>query len=216
MSDILELNETKWALLSQLVQEPLSPKELADLTKTSIANTSQQLKLLEAQGFLKKVKNKGISSRNERDARVLYSLSKNMTWITHISKEKVEKKELKSPDNFLLNLLLYDIKNTRHVAKFFLDREDVLKKIQCLFYLHCINQEIHFVIITESLDFFRKENHSFEVLHNDKKITIKFWSHSKAEFKDGLAKKEEYFVDLANRMKPIQCEDGFIKDFLRS
>lgn len=215
MINNLEFSETKWSLLKQLEKEPLSPKELADLTNTSIANASQQLKLLEAQGFLKKIKNKGTNSRHKRDARILYSLSKQTTWLTQISKEKVERKELKNADTLLLNLLLCDIKNIKQVVKFFLEREDLLKHIQCLYYLHSINQEVHFVIITENLDFFRKENHSFESVFDNKKIIIKFWSHSVNEFEEGLNKKEEYFIDLAKRMTPILCDDEKIKNVLR-
>jgi len=200
-----ELTETKWALLKELEQGPLSPKELADLTNTSIANASQQLKLLEAQGYLKKIKKKGVNSRQDRDARVLYGLSKSKIWITKIGQDKVARKEFRNADNFFINLLFCDIKELIHVVKFFIEREDIFKKMQCLYYLQTINQEIHFLIITDELDFFRKDNHSFEVKYQNKSVIIKFWSHSSSEFKHSLEKEESYFVDLFKRVSFIWC-----------
>lgn len=215
MTDEFELTETKWSLIQQLESEPLSPKELAELTNTSIANTSQQLRLLEAQGFLKKIKKKGNNTRQERDARILYSIAKPKIWITKISKEHVVKKELKNHDDFLLNLSLCDLKETRHIVKFFLENEALLKKIKCMYYLQTINQETHFLIITDELDFFRKDNHFFEVTYDNKKITIKFWSHSLNEIKKGLNNNEQYFVDLVKRATPISCEDEEVKKMLK-
>jgi len=212
MSEIeFELTETKWALLKELERGPLSPKELADLTSTSIANASQQLKLLEAQGYLKKIKKKEINTRAKRDARVLYSLSKNKTWITKISKNLVSKKEIRNAEEFLVNLMLCDLKDLMHVIKFFIEREDLFKKIQCLYYLQTLNHEIHFLIITDNLDFFRKDNHSFEVKHQNKSVNIKFWSHSSVELKEGLEKGEVYYVDLYKRAIFIWCGEEFNK-----
>lgn len=206
-----EFGETKWALLKQLEKKPLSPKELAILTDTSIANTSQQLKLLEAQGFLKKIKVSGEQARKERDARILYSISKPRVWISKLSKDFVNRKEIKNPDNLLFNLLLCDIKDTRPVLKFFLTKEELFKKIDCLFYLQSINNEIHFLIITNDLDFFRKEHHSSEVFFDNKKFIIKFWSHSVDELKAGLMNNEQYYSNLVKRAETVLCENEAIK-----
>ena len=216
MSDEFDLTDTKWSLLKELEKGPLSPKELSDLTNTSIANTSQQLKLLEAQGFLKKIKNKGINARKNRDARILYSIAKQKVWVSKIDKNRVDRKELKNVDEYLLNLLLCDIKDVRHVAKFFLDREDLAEKIKCLYYLQTLNQEIHFLIVTNDLEFFRKDNHSFDVFFEKKKVTMKFWSHSLEELRRGLKNNEFYFVDLVKRVQPIKCEDESVRELLMS
>ena len=210
-----ELSETKWSFLKELEKGPLSPKELAELTNTSIANASQQLRLLEAQGFLKKLKQKGNNIRQERDARILYSIAKQKVWVTKISKDYVDEKELKSPDNFLINLLLLDIKESKHILKFFLNNEEIQQKMSCLFYLQTWNDEIHFLVVTDKLDFFRSENHSFNVTHNNKTLTIKFWSHSVNELKEGLKNNEVYYVDIAKKITIIQCEDEEIKNLFR-
>ncbi len=214
MPEEFDLTETKWSFIKELENGTLSPKELANLTNTSIANTSQQLKLLEAQGFLKKIKNKGVNTRQKRDARVLYSIAKQKVWVSRIDKARVERKELKNVDDYLLNLLLCDIKDVRHVAKFFLEREDLMNKIKCLYYLQTINEEIHFLIITNELDFFRRDNHSFDVFFNKKKVVIKFWSHSLEELKKGLKNSEAYYVDLVKRIQPLKCEDEAVRALL--
>lgn len=207
--------ESKWFLLKELERGPLSPKELADLTNTSIANTSQQLKLLEAQGYLKKVKKKGNFSRQDRDARVLYELSKPKIWITKISNSHVDRKLLKNSNDFLLNLMLCDIKDISHVVKFFLNREDLFKKIDCIYFLQTMNTEVHFLVITNELDFFRKDNHSFSVDFSGKTINIKFWSHSFEEFKQGLTKSEPYFIDLTKKAQVVFCENDNVKNLLK-
>lgn len=212
MKPEFELSESKWYLLKELEGGPLSPKELAVLTDTSIANTSQQLKLLEAQGFLKKVKNKGLRAREERDARILYAVAKSKFLVTKISKNFVDRKELKYCDDFLTNLLFCDLKELNHVLKFFLNREDLMKKVKCLYYLQTLNNETHFLIITNELDFFRKGNHSFDITHDEKKVLIKFWSHSFDELKNGLGKGEDYFIDLVKRAVLIKCDDENVKN----
>ncbi|MCC7574679.1 ArsR family transcriptional regulator [Candidatus Woesearchaeota archaeon] len=212
MSDFdFDFSGTKWVLLKQLEKEPLSPKELASLTSTSVANASQQLKLLEAQGYLKKIKIKGDYTRKDRDARILYSISKPMVWISKIGKDYVNRKEIKNPDNFLFNLLLCDLKDAMPVLKFFLNKEELFKRINCLFYLQTINNEIHFLIVTDDLDFFRKEHHSSEVLFDNKKHVVKFWSHSVDELKVGLERNEHYFVDLIKRAEIVLCDNEDVK-----
>ncbi|MFP4568207.1 MAG: MarR family transcriptional regulator [Candidatus Woesearchaeota archaeon] len=209
-----ELTETKWALLKELERGPLSPKELATLTDTSIANTSQQLKLLEAQGFLKRVKNKGVKAREIRDVRILYSISKPKILLTKISKDFVNRQEVKNVDDFFVNLLLCDLKELKHILKFFFDRSDLFDKIKCMFYLQTLSNEVHFLIITDELDFFRKDNHSFEVIYNNKKLIIKFWSHSFDELKKGLDSKEIYYVDLVKNATPLICDLEDVKKLI--
>ena len=45
-------SEAKWELLRLLAEKPRSPKELAEITHTTIANISQQLRLLETAGII--------------------------------------------------------------------------------------------------------------------------------------------------------------------
>ena len=51
---------SKWHILKQLETQPRSPLELARICETSIANVSQQLRLLEMAGL---VKTKRVSNR---------------------------------------------------------------------------------------------------------------------------------------------------------
>lgn len=208
-----DLTETQWSLLKTLEQGPLSPKEIAGLSGTSIANASQQLKFLEAKGYLKKIKQKGVFARQNRDARVLYGLLKPKFWLTSIGKNRVDCVSIK--DNFLVNLLLCDIKDTLPVAKFLLSREDLFSKFDCLFFLHSLNNEFHFLVVSDDLDFFRNGNHSFLVSFQNKDFVVKFWSHSFLELNNGLTNHEAYFVDLVNKAKLVVCEREDIKSLFR-
>jgi hypothetical protein len=81
-----------------------------------------------------------------------------------------------------------------------------------LYYFQTIGNELHFLIITDELDYFRKSNHSFDVTHASKKMIIKFWSHSLDEFRLGLSNNEDYFVDLVKRAFLLKCDDENVKD----
>ena len=48
------LTDSKWNIIKELSEKEQTPTELADKTKTTLANISQQLRLLEAYGIVKK------------------------------------------------------------------------------------------------------------------------------------------------------------------
>ena len=80
---------TKWNIIKMLSKKPYSPLELARETNTSIANISQQLRLLEVAGL---VSSKKVSTNKRGKSRVLYSLSKDQSYIIAFAKGFAEKK----------------------------------------------------------------------------------------------------------------------------
>lgn len=69
---------SKWEILKQLERGPQSPLQLSRACKTSIANVSQQLRLLEMAGL---VASERISNRDKGKPRVLYSLAGNLSYL---------------------------------------------------------------------------------------------------------------------------------------
>ncbi|HIH23981.1 TPA: helix-turn-helix transcriptional regulator, partial [Candidatus Woesearchaeota archaeon] len=63
---------TKWEILKQLETGERSPVELAKAMQSSIANVSQQLRLLEMAGL---VTSRRISNRDKDKPRILYSIA---------------------------------------------------------------------------------------------------------------------------------------------
>jgi predicted transcriptional regulator len=83
---------SKWDILKILSSGSKSPLQLAKLSNTSVANISQQLRLLEMAGL---VQSKRISNRDKGQPRLLYSLVGNHSFLIASSQDFVEKKLLK-------------------------------------------------------------------------------------------------------------------------
>jgi len=83
------LTGTKWEIIELLSKEKLSPSELGKELNTTIANISQQLRLLQTAGLIKKEKT-GYGKPGK--PRVLFSLSDDYALILVFSKGFAEKK----------------------------------------------------------------------------------------------------------------------------
>ncbi len=80
---------TKWEILSLIAKEPQNPLKLAEVLGTSIANVSQQLRLLEVAGLVKKKK---VSNRERGKPRTMYSLVDDVVYLIVLSKDRQEKR----------------------------------------------------------------------------------------------------------------------------
>jgi len=86
------LTGTKWDIIKLLSKEPSSPLEIAKKLKTTIANVSQQIRLLQTAGLIKKEKT-GYGQPGR--PRILFSLSDDYAFIIIFSKDFAEKKLVK-------------------------------------------------------------------------------------------------------------------------
>lgn len=86
------LTGTKWDIIKALSKESLSPLELSKLLNTTIANISQQLRLLQAANLIKKQKT---GQAKAGKPRTLFSLSEDYAFIAVFSKGFAEKKLVK-------------------------------------------------------------------------------------------------------------------------
>ena len=83
---------TKWEILKQLETGERSPVELAKAMQSSIANVSQQLRLLEMAGL---VTSRRISNRDKDKPRILYSIAGDLSYVIATSDRFVDKKILR-------------------------------------------------------------------------------------------------------------------------
>jgi DNA-binding transcriptional ArsR family regulator len=83
---------SKWEILKLLSEQPLSPIELAARSNTSVANISQQLRLLEMAGL---VASERVPNRDKGQPRILYSLAGNHSFLIATTNDFVEKKLFK-------------------------------------------------------------------------------------------------------------------------
>ncbi|MBD3354541.1 ArsR family transcriptional regulator [Candidatus Woesearchaeota archaeon] len=86
------LTGTKWEIIQLLASKSYAPLELSKKLDTTIANISQQLRLLQTAGLVKKKKT---GSAKPGKPRTLFSLSDNYAFITVFSKNFAEKKLIK-------------------------------------------------------------------------------------------------------------------------
>lgn len=83
--------EQKWNILKCLSEEKYSPLQLAEKLDTTMANVSQQLRLLEASNLIKKEK---VKNRDKGKPRTLFSLSKDYAYMISASDKFAEKRLL--------------------------------------------------------------------------------------------------------------------------
>jgi predicted transcriptional regulator len=107
---------SKWLILKALESGPKSPIELAKLCSTSVANVSQQLRLLEMAGV---VTSKRISNRDKDKPRILYSLAGNMSYMIATTGSFVDKKVLELTDynKIIMRIWFLDNAEMRYVLE---------------------------------------------------------------------------------------------------
>lgn len=200
-----QITGTKWDIIEQLSKETLSPKELSEKLNTTIANVSQQLKLLEAYGYLKKKKtDQGKGSRKQTDRRTLYSLAKTTTTITNIQQSNTKRAEVKTHPlhQLMINLLLLDQKeNAEPILELYMAHKDLVEKIDAIYLVEQKHEETHLLIITDNTNIFRVEKSRLELVIGQKKHVIVFWSHTLVEFIEGLRRQESYFLNQWKKAK---------------
>lgn len=76
------LTSSKWAILEEIAKEGQSPLQLSKKLNTSVANISQQLRLLEVAGIVTKQR---LRQRERGKPRVVYSLKEDMAYIVHLA-----------------------------------------------------------------------------------------------------------------------------------
>jgi predicted transcriptional regulator len=107
---------SKWEILKLLSEQPLSPLQIAERSSTSLANVSQQLRLLEMAGL---VKSERISNRDKGQPRILYSLAGDQSYLIATTSDFVEKKlfQLSAYNKVILRIWFYEDPNIRYVLE---------------------------------------------------------------------------------------------------
>ncbi|MFH1182246.1 MAG: winged helix-turn-helix domain-containing protein [Candidatus Woesearchaeota archaeon] len=108
--------EQRWNILQHLSRQSLSPLQLAGVTNTTIANISQQLRLLEAADLVKKTK---IPNRDKGQPRTLFSLTDDYAYIVSLMDNFAQKKlvKLNAGQKSLLKILSIEDSDQRSKAE---------------------------------------------------------------------------------------------------
>lgn len=137
---------SKWNILKALELGSKSPLDLAREANTSLANVSQQLRLLELAGI---VKSERIPNRDKGQPRIVYSLSGNNSYILVTAPEFVEKKSIVL-QNYQLDIMKIwfceDISLQYYLEKFYWENEDKLSKLKLLAFDYTDSQNIKVLV----------------------------------------------------------------------
>ena len=139
-------SSSKWDILRELSKHSYSPLELASRSKTTIANISQQLRLLEAFGLIKKKK---ISNRDRGKPRTLFSLSENYAYLIATTNGFASKKLLRLTPHHETMLKIWFISNPElhyYAEKFYWKIEPYIKYIDALVIV--ADKDLLFVVVT--------------------------------------------------------------------
>lgn len=123
---------SKWDILKHLERGPSSPLALSKVCRTSIANVSQQLRLLEMAGL---VSSERVSNRDKGKPRVMYRLTGNLSYLIATTDSFVEKKpvSLSEINKIIMRIWFADAHDLRYaMEKTFWKIEEHFEKLACI------------------------------------------------------------------------------------
>jgi hypothetical protein len=141
---------SKWDILKILSSGSKSPIQLAKMSSTSVANISQQLRLLEMAGL---VQSKRISNRDKGQPRLLYSLVGNHSFLIASTQDFVDKKLLKLSEYNKVILKIWFLDNPKlhyYLEKAFWHIEESLGENDALFFENGNSDDISLIIISDN------------------------------------------------------------------
>jgi len=142
---------SKWEILRELADRPFSPLQLAERSSTSLANISQQLRLLEMAGL---VKSKRLPNRDKGQPRVLYRLAEDQGFVIAAANDFVEKKLLKLSlrNKITLRIWLFEDPEIRYtLEKAFWQTEPFLLKMESLGVQVLSEEKVQFCVVSKIL-----------------------------------------------------------------
>jgi hypothetical protein len=189
----LLLNNARWDIIKAISQGRASATELAKLTKSSLPNVSQQMKLLEAYDLVEYIKDQ---RRGQGKPRQLFQLKRELCNIT-FARQGFAEKRFFNPDAYhtmLLNVcFLPSMQDHAFLHKFLLNDE----LLHCaIAYLKSNDAEIELLILTDHVDTIRAKYSNTFIEYNGKMRKIICWTHTAHEIHEGLSKTDPYFERL--------------------
>ena len=137
---------SKWDILKALALGSKSPIDLAKEANTSLANVSQQLRLLELAGI---VKSERIPNRDKGQPRILYSLSGNNSYLVITSPVFVDKKSILLQQYQLEIMKIWfceDISLHYYMEKYYWDNEEKFSNLKILAFDYTDSQNIKIMV----------------------------------------------------------------------
>jgi DNA-binding HxlR family transcriptional regulator len=200
MQHELLLGNARWDIIACVSKGKSSATEIANTTKSSLPNISQQLKLLEAYGIVEFVKEQRKSVGRKQQ---IYRLKQDLCHVT-FARNGMADKRFFVPDTYhamLLNILFVpNLQDHAYLHKYLLN-DELLEHCTIAYVKGEIDIEV--LLVTDALDLIRAKYSHTVVEHMGKKRKIIAWTHSVQEINDGH--KDNHFESLLR--SPIVLHD---------
>jgi DNA-binding transcriptional ArsR family regulator len=186
---------TRWDVVQAIAKKPLTGAELARALKTSPANVSQHLKLLELGGIVTKDRARGKAST--------YRLARTVAYVTvldtglHAGARRVAV-PLDNARSAELRLFLEGKASSRFIRAFLAQHEDLVRGFSAFGTLPEA-EDVPILVIADDVRALRKEYANVQI--GPRKIVI--WSHTPDEFEEGLKRNEAYFHSMLQNVNVL-------------
>jgi DNA-binding MarR family transcriptional regulator len=213
------LTNSRWSILEALADGNHAMSEIAAATGTSLPNVSQQVRLLEAYDLVKALHEE---KEGKGKPKTIYRLNKSLAHVAMVRPGLVGMKTV-TLDPFhaaMLNVWFLDrVEDHYFLQKFLWQAEELVRESDALAVIDAKSEEIHLLVLApeERLEKIRKKYSKVVVSSADgeKEKAVISWSHSAEELREGLAKREAYFVNLVKRPHIIYERNGALQEFLK-
>jgi DNA-binding transcriptional regulator GbsR (MarR family) len=166
----LMFSDQKWNILKCLSEGKYSPIQLAEKLNTTMANISQQMRLLEAANLVKKEK---IKNRDKGKPRALFSLSDEFAYMIPTMKGFAQKKLIKVNDHQKIMLKIWFIEDAsvqNAIERAYLKLKPWLKDIKMM----VISGQKELIVVSDNPEHIKK-------LSSDSDVPVKIMPSKDAE-----------------------------------
>ncbi|MBU0757491.1 MAG: winged helix-turn-helix domain-containing protein [Nanoarchaeota archaeon] len=186
-------SDSRWEMIKELSKGEKSPIELSKKIRTSLANVSMQLKLLEALSIVEK---KRTNSRGVGKPRTLYRLKKEAAYMTIVAENNCAKKLVKmgAMEKIIFSAyLLNDQKLSQNLLRFFFLNEDEVNSSFGFSYLGTRDGTIRLLLLHEEKELLIRKIGNVEISNKDEIKKVIVYIYKKDEFhKQVLAGNKEF------------------------
>lgn len=183
----------RWEILKELSKGPLTATQMAKQAKTSLPAVSQATKLLCAHGVLTVSKHPGPGK-----PRSIFSLKQNAALITLCGQGIAKKISINPSPLDVATIRAFDLpyEDKDWVIQLLWSHRGLLTTVDTIAYVRSEKEETHILVLTNNVDEYRKKYSHITLEAGGAQRKIVSWSHTIKEAQEGLAKQEQYFIDL--------------------
>lgn len=193
------LTGSRWAIVAAVATGNSSPTGIAAAAGTSLANVSQQARLLAAHGYLTAKKAR---SGKPGKPRVEYGLVEPKAHIVLLREGSATQKTLtlNRKREAVLASFFWKEEDQEYLIAFICRNAEIVHRAEAVAVVESKGNEIHLLVIAkeEDVEEFRKRFSKTTVALKKEKHLI-CWTHTRKELHEGLARKDHYYTHLLAR-----------------